>query len=151
MAGQGNVCLVDFVTGVMAVAFHCRKRGLPRAHERVQDDFVLESIELDQAARQLERERSRMADLAGRFGGEIPDGFVVFKEFIAGDGAGAFFRVGPLEGVFAEDQNVFMHIPQDGVAGRFPAPPGGILRVVVVLLKLHWLLHQYGLNLLLLK
>lgn len=64
-----------------------------------------------------------MAYLARRFSGEIPDGFVVFQEFIAADGVLPFGRVLALEGIFAEDQEVLVHVPQGGVACRLPRAP----------------------------
>ena len=65
-----------------------------------------------------------MPDLAGRFGRYGPDRLVVFHKLVPGDGAFPFSGVLALEGVLAEHQDVFVHIPQGGVARRLPRTPG---------------------------
>src|SRR5450756_907759 len=107
---QCNVLFFRFVADVMAITFNCRDGCLTASHERVQYDFILERIHLNQPSRQFDRERGGMTDLASRFGGEIPDGLVIFQEFIAADGVFALGWVLALEAAFGKDQDVFVHI-----------------------------------------
>ena len=72
LAGRLGVGLVGVVAEVVAAGAHGRHGGGARAHERVEHDVALVGVELDQALRELDRERRRVADAGGALGRQLP-------------------------------------------------------------------------------
>jgi len=107
---------------VPAVLF-CSNAGRPTAGKRIQNDIVLKGIKLDAAVREFKGEGGRVANFPGLDGLELPDGFGPFKEILFLDGVFPVF-FGAFENFLAEDQNIFMDVPQNGIAGGAPASSG---------------------------
>ena len=71
--GQFHVGRIDVVADAPAVGGRGGHQGGPRTHERIEDQIVLVGVELDQAGRELHRERGGVPDPGGGLGPYLPD------------------------------------------------------------------------------
>ena len=65
-----------------------------------------------------------MADAAGRGRGELPYAFGTFQKILPADGGFPAGQSRPLPRFLAENQDIFVDVPQGGIGGGLPAAPG---------------------------
>lgn len=83
LIGQLNVAFVGLVTNVLSPGPQTGQSGGTAAHEWVKDYITLKGIQLDQSARQFDREGCRVSDACSRFRWELPNTLGKFKKFIS--------------------------------------------------------------------
>jgi hypothetical protein len=63
-------------------------RGSSRSHEGIEDGVVLVGVKIDEAPRQFDRERSRMAHATGTLWGYLPKVGGGLEKLVTPDGGG---------------------------------------------------------------
>ena len=133
-ASQTGVRGVGVVPEVSAVGPNRRDAGGARAHERVQYDILGVGVQVDQAGRELDGKRSRVADARRALGREFPHIGGEVQELVAVDG-GDRRQTGPgaalllhrtIEPALGRDDDPLAEIAQHRVGRLLERPPRAV-------------------------
>ena len=130
--GDLDVVGVGVEADIVATRSHGGDRGAARAHERVEHQVAPVRVELDQAARQLDRERRRVPDSCRALGADLPQVGGRLHELVARDRGGRRQAgLGPLrrcertiEATLAGDDDPLGDVAQDRVGRTLERAPG---------------------------
>jgi len=112
---------IDFVPDESSGAIQRGHCGGAAPHERIEHKVAFEGIEVDEPFNQGHREGSGMTHTTSRLRRNLPDARGRSHEFFPGDSGEPFLR--PVEPLLGKDEDIFVQVPQGGIARRHPRTP----------------------------